>query len=594
MDINRHMDAALRLAERGRFGEAEQALKDLLESSRNNPEVIQALASVREAQGDINGAFQLMASAATAFPRHPHVVAYLGGLHRHAGRTEEALACSERAIMLAPDEVVFVLRHVETLLVAERAQDALIAAGHALTLAPERSDVHLTVGLVLMALGNQDGARKAFEQAIRLDPASASAHANLAELLALLGDFETAATHAESAHLAEPGEHAFALLYARSMVRIGRLADADRVVKRVLAAAPRNTEALGLQAGIRISLGQADSALANLAAAVRQAPNDRDTLLALGDALRQAGRLREAEAVAERVLALAAKDPIAITFHRDVISASGRHHELWRAMPDEAPSARPGFVVIDNSLGGEDLLLFARYLLRLGGADGKVKVVSDHPLAGMLAAVDGVDLSDDPPAGPSLPMAGLPRYLGLTGSDVPGDVPYLQPDPVRLRRWQQALAAFPRPWIGVVWNRYAPGLTLDLLKPLFPAGVTPVSLTMGAVRNQLRDWPEALDAGLHFDDPLEMVAAVAALDAVVVVDGLAAHVAGALGKDGLVTVPAGYPWYWFANEGRSVWYPSISVVAQSKPGSWTAELDAIGRRIGEWSSSFAADVKVGA
>jgi hypothetical protein len=60
------------------------------------------------------------------------------------------------------------------------------------------------------------------------------------------------------------------------------------------------------------------------------------------------------------------------------------------------------------------------------------------------------------------------------------------------------------------------------------------------------------------------------MDFVVVSDGLAACLAGAMGKPGVVAVPVWRPWPWRAENGRSIWYPSLEPVEQTRASDWAS------------------------
>jgi ADP-heptose:LPS heptosyltransferase len=79
---------------------------------------------------------------------------------------------------------------------------------------------------------------------------------------------------------------------------------------------------------------------------------------------------------------------------------------------------------------------------------------------------------------------------------------------------------------------------------------------------------------------MELAAAIAAFDFVITSDSIAAHIAGALAKPGFVLVPAGCPWYWRAEQGRSVWYPSLEIIPQNRAGDWSNAIDCLRARLG--------------
>lgn len=114
-----------------------------------------------------------------------------------------------------------------------------------------------------------------------------------------------------------------------------------------------------------------------------------------------------------------------------------------------------------------------------------------------------------------------------------------------------------------------------------PGRGTAISLMTGQARHDLAAWPEAIDAGRHMDGFDEMIGAIANLDAVIGPDVTALHLAGALGRPGFVVVPAGYPWYWAAQDGHSLWYPSIEVMPQEQPGQWSQVIADLHQRLSQ-------------
>src|SRR5262249_24840404 len=63
---------------------------------------------------------------------------------------------------------------------------------------------------------------------------------------------------------------------------------------------------------------------------------------------------------------------------------------------------------------------------------------------------------------------------------------------------------------------------------------------------------------------------IAALDLVISVDTVLAHLAGAMGRPLWVLLsPASY-WIWFVDREDSPWYPTARLFRQSQAGSWEA------------------------
>lgn len=96
-----------------------------------------------------------------------------------------------------------------------------------------------------------------------------------------------------------------------------------------------------------------------------------------------------------------------------------------------------------------------------------------------------------------------------------------------------------------------------------------------AGRHDLKDWPEAIDAGRHFTDFAQMIALIANLDVVIGPDVAMLHIACALGRPGVVAAGCHRPWAWANQDGRSLWYPTLRVATQSQPGAWDAVVETL-------------------
>jgi hypothetical protein len=69
---------------------------------------------------------------------------------------------------------------------------------------------------------------------------------------------------------------------------------------------------------------------------------------------------------------------------------------------------------------------------------------------------------------------------------------------------------------------------------------------------------------------VDLAATVCALDLVISVDTMVAHLAGALGRpvDTLLRFEA--DWRWMTDRSDSPWYPSMKLFRQPMPGAWAA------------------------
>ena len=80
-----------------------------------------------------------------------------------------------------------------------------------------------------------------------------------------------------------------------------------------------------------------------------------------------------------------------------------------------------------------------------------------------------------------------------------------------------------------------------------------------------------------------LVSQINMCDMVVTTSNVTAHLAGAIGKKGVVLLPysRGKIWYWHKGEGPSLWYPSLHLISQNKIDDWSECVDGATRWVKE-------------
>ncbi|HVF94054.1 MAG TPA: glycosyltransferase family 9 protein [Sphingomonas sp.] len=266
-----------------------------------------------------------------------------------------------------------------------------------------------------------------------------------------------------------------------------------------------------------------------------------------------------------------------------------RYADAW-AIEDRAAAARDPASADDpalpyhrrwvwdgRSLAGADVLVrcyhglgdtiqFARYLPALAARARSVTLEVQPRLASLLAhlPVDRIVPFDvrHPTQwdGVAIEITELPRALRLAPDAAPP--PYLASAP----------AIVPAGTIGVChlagdWDLDR-SIPAELFRPLctqYPA----LMLAPGAT-----DLPCLNPEGCPFD--LEATAAlVAAVDLVVTVDTMIAHLAGAMGRPTWLLLKHEPDWRWSPSRQDTPWYPSLRLYAQPTPGDWPAVLVAV-------------------
>ena len=186
------------------------------------------------------------------------------------------------------------------------------------------------------------------------------------------------------------------------------------------------------------------------------------------------------------------------------------------------------------------------------------------------ARSEGVDVSG---FDLTVPLLSLPHILDTTWETLPRE-PYLFGDPARTQALRAAWQVPGKQLVGVTWrsSTFDPSRNLapaDLLATLAAIGARAVALQVGlsgeerallAAHGAVNGLAAAADFG-------ETAAAVAALDLVVTVDTVIAHVAGAMGRPAWIMLNEPAAVRWMTRREDSPWYPSVRLVRRPREAS---------------------------
>ena len=173
---------------------------------------------------------------------------------------------------------------------------------------------------------------------------------------------------------------------------------------------------------------------------------------------------------------------------------------------------------------------------------------------------------------------------------------YLKADPDRTQRYRDILTAGgTERLVGLGWTsgnrRTAAGKAtrlIDWAVLLGMPGVRVVSLQydppedeIAAVREVGLPVPETPPLDDLRDDIDGLAALIGAMDVVVSISGLTAHLAGALGRPGHVLLPPAPLWFWFDRGRRTPWYPSLTLHRRApEEADWRRPIAEIATAIG--------------
>jgi hypothetical protein len=126
--------------------------------------------------------------------------------------------------------------------------------------------------------------------------------------------------------------------------------------------------------------------------------------------------------------------------------------------------------------------------------------------------------------------------------------------------------------VGLVWSAgdWDPRRSIPLshLRPL--ADLPGVALRILQRGPALAGRESGFGTDIGCDDALTAASRIAALDLVISIDSMPAHLAGALGVPVWLLLPQPADWRWMEGRDDSPWYPGMRLFRQDRPGDWTA------------------------
>ena len=216
-------------------------------------------------------------------------------------------------------------------------------------------------------------------------------------------------------------------------------------------------------------------------------------------------------------------------------------------------------VVVRCYHGLGDTLQFSRFLPALGRVAGRVTVEVQAELAELLRPVEGVDRWHPfDPANPLPPGECDLEIMELAHAlrQEPDPAPYLRAPPLA-----EAAGYVGFCWAGGDWDRER-SLPAEALRPVLDLpGLRAVSLQRGMAAGLL-PLPDPLGGSM---DVARLAGLLAGLRAVVTVDTMVAHLAGALGCPVFLLLKHDPDWRWGA---EGAWYRGVRSFRQERPGEW--------------------------
>ncbi len=460
---------------------------------------------------------------------------------------------------------------------AGRQAEAIEAYRRFLEAHPAALDGWVELGGLLMVRGRLEEAGAACQTALGLNPHHYGALVHAAAVLMHQGHLAASAARFQEALALEPSRLSGRLMYADCLAEQGDLTGARRLLEGVLAQAPGHTLAL-----------------------------DRRNLLLT----RQGDWAALREDMARQLAPYSGAEREYVASHIDLLFgdlASGwRRFEARLDIPGRVPAVGPypqpqwrgerfpgKTLLLTWEQGFGDTLMFLRFASRVKALGGRVLAEVQPPLVDLATTCPGFDaVFPHGAVGDSFDLQAsllsVPALLGLDLAGLPGGVPYLHvPPQVPQREAIDTALSLPaaRRRIGLCWAGNAT-YARDAKRSLPSAALAPLAglpdITYYSFQFDAAEAPPL--PGLRTLDPLlkgfaNTAHALRAMDLVITVDTVLAHLAGALGLPTCLLLSFIPDWRWMLGREDSPWYPSVRLYRQPRPGDWNSVLQRLAREL---------------
>jgi hypothetical protein len=229
-----------------------------------------------------------------------------------------------------------------------------------------------------------------------------------------------------------------------------------------------------------------------------------------------------------------------------------------------------------------DTIQFIRYAPLLKELATEVIVWTQPSLIPLLRSVEGIDQlsplhdgSPDVKYDVDLELNELPYLFRTTIETIPAHVPYLHVNAAMLPPWTGRLR------VGLIWQsgdwdsrRSIPFAEIQRLAEL--PDIDWYILQRDA---QKAGWDGKLGVISGGDNPLDDARIMRALDLVISVDTMTAHLSGALARQTWTLLPFEADWRWMFDRTDTPWYPTMRLFRQREAEHWDTVIEEVVREL---------------
>ena len=498
-------------------------------------------------------------------------------------------------------------------------KEAIRAQREALKLTRDSADAQNSIGLELLELGEHKDAETALRRALRIDPNHAFAYSNLGKLFTAQKKHAEALAASESAYQLLPDHPKILVNLGASLNAINKHKDSENFLRKAIILNPSSSEAFNNLAGALSGQNRHKEAIDAAQASIEINPEKLEPMIALSSSLENLGNSSEAEKVIRSALEIDREDPEINNNFGHLLFGQSRFAEGWphyeyrfKTTKEVSVNSLPDIPTWDGNVtdqvklvvhaeqGIGDEVLYAAFLQKLNEykIDQPITVTADKRLISIyersfpnLRFVGRKETLNPEEFSAQIPLASLGKFY-LTDKDdfAKTKHPYLEVDESRVNALRRKISSDSKTLCGLSWSSknkaigQPKSLGLDQLAPILTLpNLQFVNLQYGDVREQIEAIEIKLgikilqiDAIDNTNDIDGLLSLISVCDFVVTTSNVTTHLAGSISKETYQLSPKGNGklWYWKNQDeqGHSLWYPSVRILAQEEIGDWSTPI----------------------
>jgi protein O-GlcNAc transferase len=308
LTILQAMQQAATLYDRGRWDQAEQLCRTILNSQADHFQALSLLGIIAAQTRRTQEAADLLRRAVAVKPDDATAASNYSKVLTELDRFDDALLSYERLLKLKPDYAEGYNSRGVVLQKLKRPAEALASHEQALKLKPDYAQAYYNRGVVLRALNRPQEALMSYERALAIRPDYAEGYNNRGVLLQELGRPLEALHSYERALAIKPDDAEVYSNRANALQALGRLEDALASYDRALALNPQYSEAHGNRGNVLRELERFDEALTSYERALAIKPDYAEVHNNRGVVLQKLERPEQALRSYERALEIKPND----------------------------------------------------------------------------------------------------------------------------------------------------------------------------------------------------------------------------------------------------------------------------------------------